>query len=81
MKVKKRPHCRSEPDNAAKTLEVRRRPGRPRLQEKLWAGHYRKPAGLLSFSTTSERLRRATRKSSMLRGVLSKVSTEQEVYS
>ncbi|KAK2829276.1 hypothetical protein Q7C36_017266 [Tachysurus vachellii] len=74
VKVKKRPHCRSTPDNTTKTLGVRRRPGRPRLQEKLWAGHYRKPAGLLSFSSTSERLRRATRKSSMLRGVLSKKS-------
>ncbi|KAK3553299.1 hypothetical protein QTP86_032746 [Hemibagrus guttatus] len=74
VKVKKRPHCRPAPDNATKTLGVRRRPGRPRLQEKLWAGHYRKPAGLLSFSSTSERLRRATRKSSMLRGVLSKKS-------
>ncbi|KAM9457155.1 BAH and coiled-coil domain-containing protein 1 isoform 3-T3 [Clarias gariepinus] len=72
---KKRPHCRSAPNNSAKTLGVRRRPGRPRLQEKLWAGHYRKPAGLLSFSTTSERLRRATRKSSMLRGVLGKAKS------
>ncbi|TSK87567.1 BAH and coiled-coil domain-containing protein 1 [Bagarius yarrelli] len=75
VKVKKKPHCRSTPDNAVKTLGVRRRPGRPRLQEKLWAGHYRKPAGLLSFSSTSERLRRATRKSSMLRGVLSKAKS------
>ncbi|XP_046722582.1 BAH and coiled-coil domain-containing protein 1 isoform X2 [Silurus meridionalis] len=75
VKIKKKPHCRSAPNNTAKGLGVRRRPGRPRLQEKLWAGHYRKPAGLLSFSTTSERLRRATRKSSMLRGVLSKTKS------
>ncbi|XP_062874521.1 BAH and coiled-coil domain-containing protein 1 isoform X2 [Trichomycterus rosablanca] len=72
VKVKKKVSCRSTPVTAAKPLGVRRKPGRPRLQEKLWAGHYRKPTGLLSFTTTTERLRRATRKSSMLRGALSK---------
>ena len=79
MKVKKKAPCRSVPVTAAKPPGVRRRPGRPRLQEKPWTGHYRKPTGLLSFSTTSERLRRATRKSSMLRGAVSKVSRESSI--
>ncbi|XP_017569542.1 BAH and coiled-coil domain-containing protein 1 isoform X2 [Pygocentrus nattereri] len=72
VKVKKKTPCRPVPVTVAKPPGVRRKPGRPRLQEKPWTGHYRKPTGLLSFSTTSERLRRATRKSSMLRGAVSK---------
>ncbi|XP_049324070.1 BAH and coiled-coil domain-containing protein 1 isoform X2 [Astyanax mexicanus] len=72
VKVKKKAPCRSAPVTASKPPGVRRRPGRPRLQEKPWTGHYHKPPGLLSFTTTSERLRRATRKSSILRGAVSK---------
>uniref|UniRef100_A0A3B1IT41 BAH domain and coiled-coil containing 1 n=1 Tax=Astyanax mexicanus TaxID=7994 RepID=A0A3B1IT41_ASTMX len=68
----KKAPCRSAPVTASKPPGVRRRPGRPRLQEKPWTGHYHKPPGLLSFTTTSERLRRATRKSSILRGTVSK---------
>ncbi|TRY53903.1 hypothetical protein DNTS_005342 [Danionella cerebrum] len=49
---------------------VRRRPGRPRLQDKRWTGQYRKSCSRLPFptiSSNSERLKRATRKTSMLR--------------
>uniref|UniRef100_A0A8C1K6T2 BAH domain and coiled-coil containing 1a n=1 Tax=Cyprinus carpio TaxID=7962 RepID=A0A8C1K6T2_CYPCA len=73
VKVKRRPPCRSV--TVSKPPGVRRRPGRPTLQDKRWpgitgrSGHYRKSSGLLSFpsSSNSERLKRATRKSSMLR--------------
>ncbi|XP_051573330.1 BAH and coiled-coil domain-containing protein 1 [Myxocyprinus asiaticus] len=74
VKVKQRASCRPLPITVSKSPCVRRRPGRPRLQDKRWSGitgrpgHYRKSGGLLSFpSSTSERLKRATRKTSMLR--------------
>ncbi|XP_050958308.1 BAH and coiled-coil domain-containing protein 1 isoform X1 [Labeo rohita] len=74
VKVKRRPPCRSVPITVSKPPGVRRRPGRPRLQDKRWPGiagrpgHYRKSSSLLSFpSSSSERLKRATRKSNMLR--------------
>ncbi len=74
VKVKRKPPCRSIPIIVPKPPRVRRRPGRPRLQDKRWpgitgrTGHYRKTSSLLSFpSSSSERIKRATRKSSMLR--------------
>ncbi|XP_059405370.1 BAH and coiled-coil domain-containing protein 1 isoform X3 [Carassius carassius] len=75
VKVKRRPPCRSIPITVSKPPGVRRRPGRPTLQDKRWPGitgrpvDYRKNSSLLSFpsSSNSERLKRATRKSSMLR--------------
>lgn len=81
VKVKRRPPCRSVTITVSKPPGVRRRPGRPRLQDKRWPGiagrpgHYRKSSGLLSFpssSSSGERLKRATRKSSMLRATVSK---------
>lgn len=79
VKVKRRPPCRSIPITVSKPPGVRRRPGRPRLQDKRWPGiagrpgHYRKSSSLLSFpsSSSSERLKRATRKSSILRATVS----------
>ncbi|XP_077086774.1 BAH and coiled-coil domain-containing protein 1 isoform X3 [Siphateles boraxobius] len=77
VKVKRRAPCRPVP--GPKPLGVRRRPGRPRLQDKHWPGHYRKTSGLLSFPSSSERLKRATRKSSMLRATRrSYLSTEAQ---
>ncbi|XP_051988990.1 BAH and coiled-coil domain-containing protein 1-like [Xyrauchen texanus] len=77
VKVKQRAPCRAIPIPVSKPSD-RRRPGRPRLQDKRWSvitgrpGHYRKSGGLLSFpSSTSERLKRATQKSSMLRATRS----------
>ncbi|XP_016310428.1 BAH and coiled-coil domain-containing protein 1-like [Sinocyclocheilus anshuiensis] len=75
VKVKRRSPCRSVPITVSKPSGVRRPPGRPRLQDKRWPGitgrpgHYRKSSSHLSFprSSSSERLKRATRKSSMLR--------------
>ncbi|XP_035381356.1 BAH and coiled-coil domain-containing protein 1 isoform X1 [Electrophorus electricus] len=72
VKVKRRAPSRPTPVTTAEPPGVRRRPGRPRLQEKPWLGCYHKPAGLLPFPTSSERLRRATRKSSMLRRTVGK---------
>nr|XP_009298101.1 BAH and coiled-coil domain-containing protein 1-like isoform X1 [Danio rerio] len=74
VKVKQRTPCRSVPITVSKPPSARRRPGRPRLQDKHWSGmggrpcHYRKSSNLLPFpSSSSERLKRATRKTSMLR--------------
>ena len=39
-------------------------------------GLYRRTMGLATFPTTSERLKRATRKNTMLRGAVNKVSRE-----
>lgn len=56
-----------------------RRPCVPRSKEPHWGSlgtrgsRYRRSMGLATFPTTSERLKRATRKSTMLRGVISKV--------
>uniref|UniRef100_A0A4W4HIA2 BAH domain-containing protein n=1 Tax=Electrophorus electricus TaxID=8005 RepID=A0A4W4HIA2_ELEEL len=80
VKVKRRAPSRPTPVTTAEPPGVRRRPGRPRLQEKPWLGCYHKPAGLLPFPTSSERLRRATRKSSMLRRTVGKVSTQPHTY-
>lgn len=75
VKVKRRGPCRSVPITVSKPPGVRRRPGRPRLQDKRWPGisgrtaHYRKS---MQFpSNNSERLKRATRRSSMLRATVS----------
>lgn len=71
VKVKRRGPCRSVPITVSKPPGVRRRPGRPRLQDKRWPGisgrsaHYRK--NMQFPSSNSERLKRATRRSSMLR--------------
>nr|XP_055039716.1 BAH and coiled-coil domain-containing protein 1 [Misgurnus anguillicaudatus] len=71
VKVKQRGPCRSVPITVSKPPGVRRRPGRPRLQDKRWPGitahssHYRK--NMTFPSSTGERLKRATRRSSMLR--------------
>lgn len=78
VKVKQRTPCRSVPITVSKPPSVRRRPGRPRLQDKRWSGmagrpgHYRKSSSLLSFpsSSSNERLKRATRKTSMLRATV-----------
>uniref|UniRef100_A0A673KAG9 BAH domain and coiled-coil containing 1a n=1 Tax=Sinocyclocheilus rhinocerous TaxID=307959 RepID=A0A673KAG9_9TELE len=82
VKVKRRSPCRSVPITVSKPSGVRRPPGRPRLQDKRWPGitgrpgHYRKSSSHLSFprSSSSERLKRATRKSSMLRATVSNVN-------
>ncbi|XP_056609920.1 BAH and coiled-coil domain-containing protein 1 isoform X2 [Triplophysa dalaica] len=68
VKVKRRGPCRSVPITVSKPLGVRRRPGRPRLQDKRWPGisaHYRK--NMPFPGSSSERLKRATRRSPMLR--------------
>ncbi|KAI7802964.1 putative BAH and coiled-coil domain-containing protein 1-like [Triplophysa rosa] len=68
VKVKRRGPCRSVPITVSKPLGVRRRPGRPRLQDKHWPGisaHYRK--NMPFPGSSSERLKRATRRSSILR--------------
>lgn len=56
-----------------------RRPCGPRSKEPRWGGLgtrgklYRRSMGLATFPTTTERLKRATRKSTMLRGSINKV--------
>lgn len=71
VKVKRRGPCRSVPITVSKPLGVRRRPGRPRLQDKRWPGisaHYRK--NMPFPGSSSERLKRATRRSSVLRATV-----------
>lgn len=84
--MRKKPPCRPGLTAAAKSRgeEQRpdgvRRPCVPRSKEPHWGSlgtrgsRYRRSLGLATFPTTSERLKRATRKSTMLRGVINKVS-------
>lgn len=87
--MRKKPPCRPGLATAAKKHgggeeeqqrpEGVRRPCVPRSKEPHWGSlgtrgsRYRRSMGLATFPTTSERLKRATRKSTMLRGVISKV--------
>ncbi|GLD49321.1 BAH and coiled-coil domain-containing protein 1-like protein, partial [Lates japonicus] len=84
VKVRKKPPCRMGLATAVKTHRedhrpegVRRSCG-PRPKEPRWGGlgtrgnRYRRSMGLATFPTTSERLKRATRKSTMLRGAINK---------
>ncbi|KAM9393131.1 BAH and coiled-coil domain-containing protein 1 [Pholidichthys leucotaenia] len=83
VKVKKKPSCRLGMAAAGKNHQdqrpegVRRTCG-PRSKEPRWGSlgtrgnRYRRGLGLATFPTTSERLKRATRKSTMLRGAINK---------
>ena len=86
VKVKKRAPCRLGMGTAAKKhpeyqdqLEGMRRAGGPRSQEPRRerlgprGRLYRRTMGPVTFPTTSERLKRATRKSTILRGPINKV--------
>lgn len=84
--MRKKPPCRPVLATAAKSrseeqrAEGVRRPCVPRSKEPHWGSigtrgsRYRRSMGLATFPTTSERLKRATRKSTILRGVINKVS-------
>ncbi|KAG7242844.1 hypothetical protein INR49_018099 [Caranx melampygus] len=84
VKVRKKPPCRMGLTTAVKNhredhrSEGVRRPCGPRAKEPRWGGlgtrgnRYRRSMGLATFPTTSERLKRATRKSTMLRGAINK---------
>ncbi|XP_042249839.1 BAH and coiled-coil domain-containing protein 1 isoform X3 [Thunnus maccoyii] len=84
VKVRKKTPCRLGLATAVKNHhedhrpEGVRRPCGPRSKEPRWGSHgtrgnrYRRSMGLATFPTTSERLKRATRKSTMLRGAINK---------
>nr|XP_019950309.1 PREDICTED: BAH and coiled-coil domain-containing protein 1-like isoform X3 [Paralichthys olivaceus] len=84
VKVREKPPCRMGLATAVKNhredhrLEGVRRPCGSRSKEPRWGGlgtrgkRYRRSMGLATFPTTSERLKRATRKSTMLRGAINK---------
>nr|XP_020476601.1 BAH and coiled-coil domain-containing protein 1-like isoform X5 [Monopterus albus] len=84
VKVRKKPPCRMGPTAAVKNhsedqwTEGVRRPCGPRSKEPRWGSlgargnRYRRSVGLATFPTTSERLKRATRKSTVLRGAINK---------
>ena len=84
MKVRKKAPCRLSTGTAAKKpsedQEGLKRGRGPRLQEPRWGSLgtrgslYRRGMGLATFPSTSERLKRATRKNTMLRGPINKVS-------
>lgn len=86
VKVRKKPPCTLGLATAVKKRredprsEGVRRPCGPRSKEPRWGSlgtrgsRYRRSLGLATFPTTSERLKRATRKSTMLRGAINKVS-------
>lgn len=89
MKVRKRAPCRLGMVTAAKKhpeyqdpSEGVRRAGGPRPQEPrreslgTRGSLYRRTMGPVTFPTTSERLKRATRKNNMLRGPINKVSVK-----
>lgn len=66
-------------DHQDRQPEVARKTCGPRSKEPRWGSlgtrgnRYRRSMGLATFPTTSERLKRATRKSTMLRGAINKV--------
>ncbi|KAA8582582.1 hypothetical protein FQN60_006253 [Etheostoma spectabile] len=84
VKVRKKAPCRLDLATAVKNRheghrpEGVRRPCGPRSKEPRWGSlgtrgnRYRRSMGLATFPTTSERLKRATRKSTMLRGAINK---------
>ncbi|XP_021179418.2 BAH and coiled-coil domain-containing protein 1 isoform X3 [Fundulus heteroclitus] len=83
VKVKKKPNNRLGILPAVKNHQHQRPEGGrrscgPRSKESRWGSlgtrgnRYRKTFGMATFPTTSERLKRATRKSTMLRGAISK---------
>lgn len=84
VKVKKKAPCRLSLGTAVKKHyedyrpEGVRRPSGPRSKEPRWCNlgtrgnRYRRSMGLVTFPTTSERLKRATRKSTILRGAINK---------
>ncbi|XP_061604417.1 BAH and coiled-coil domain-containing protein 1 isoform X2 [Phyllopteryx taeniolatus] len=84
VKVRKKNPCRLSLASAVKSrhedhnTERVRRPCAPRSKEPRWGSHgnrgnrFRRSMGLPTFPTTSERLKRATRKSTMLRGTINK---------
>lgn len=84
--MRKKPPCRLGLATAVKNHheeyrpEGVRRPCVPRSKEPRWGNlgtrgnRYRRSMGLATFPTTTERLKRATRKSTMLRGAINKVS-------
>lgn len=89
--MRKKPPCRPGLANAPKNhheeqrSEGVRRPCVPRSKEPHWGSlgtrgsRYRRSMGLATFPTTSERLKRATRKSTVLRGVINKVSQNSRI--
>ncbi|XP_030591566.1 BAH and coiled-coil domain-containing protein 1 isoform X2 [Archocentrus centrarchus] len=86
VKVRKKPNCRlgmvtavkNHQDHQDRQTEVARKTCGPRSKEPRWGSlgtrgnRYRRSMGLATFPTTSERLKRATRKSTMLRGAINK---------
>lgn len=86
VKVRKKPACRlglataakNHQNHQAQRAEGVRRPCGARSKEPRWGGlgtrgnRFRRSMGLATFPTTSERLKRATRKSTMLRGAINK---------
>lgn len=92
IKVRKKPTCRlgmaitvkNRKDHQDQWLEGLRT-CRARSMEPRWGSlgtrgsRYRRSIGLANFPTTSDRLKRATRKSTMLRGAINKVSILIEI--
>ncbi|XP_019731394.1 BAH and coiled-coil domain-containing protein 1 isoform X3 [Hippocampus comes] len=84
VKVRKKNPSRLSPASAVKIrqedhkTEGVTRPCTPRSKEPRWGSHnkrgnrFRRSMGLPTFPTTSERLKRATRKSTVLRGTINK---------
>ncbi|KAL6102979.1 bahcc1 [Pungitius sinensis] len=91
VKVRKKPPCRLGLATAVQKRredprsEGVRRPCGARSKEPRWGSlgtrgnRYRRSLGLATFPTTSERLKRATRKSTMLRGAINKRRTSWSV--
>lgn len=84
VKVRKKPTCRLGIATAVKNHQIQqpeggRRSCGARSKEPRWGSlgtrgsRFRKSMGLATFPTTSERLKRATRKSTILRGTINKV--------
>lgn len=84
VKVKKKPPCKLGLASATRNYHEDRRPEGvsrscgPRSKEPRWGSlgtrgnRYRRSMGLATFPTTTERLKRATRKNTMLRGAINK---------
>ncbi|XP_037834573.1 BAH and coiled-coil domain-containing protein 1 isoform X4 [Kryptolebias marmoratus] len=83
VKVRKKNTCRLALATAVKNHQHQRPEGTrrscgPRSKESRWGSlgtrgtRYRRSIGMATFPTTSERLKRATRKNTMLRGIINK---------
>lgn len=87
VKVRKKPTCKLSLATVKhhQRPEGARRACGPRSKESRWGSlgtrgsRYRRSIGMATFPTTSERLKRATRKSTMLRGTVTKVELQVEL--